>query len=84
MNSATLEYKKKVWRFLENMKPEKRYSVDKIAKPENREALLAAIKEYMTSLPYDGWISFNSDYTQFYRVPPVPWEQLDKITKAYQ
>jgi hypothetical protein len=76
MNSTTLEYRQKVWRFLEKTKPGERYTVDKLAKPENREAFMAAIKEYMASLPYNGWISFNSDFTKFYRTEAVPMEQL--------
>ena len=76
MNSTTLEYRQKVWRFLEKTKPGERYTLDKLAKPENREAFMAAIKEYMASLPYDGWISFNSDFTKFYRTASVPMDEL--------
>lgn len=76
MNSATMEYKKKVWRFLEKTKPGERYTVAKLAEPKNRETFMAAIKEYMASLPYNGWISFNSDFTKFYRTEAVPMEEL--------
>ncbi len=76
MNSKPLEYKKKVRRFLEKTKPGERYTVAKLAKSENCEAFLAAIKVYMASLPYDGWISFNSDFTKFYRTEAVPREEL--------
>jgi len=76
MNSTTLEYRQKVWRFLEKTKPGERYTVAKLAKPENREAFMEAIKEYMASLPYNGWISFNSDFTKFYRTEAVPMEEL--------
>jgi hypothetical protein len=50
----------------------------KLAKPENREAFVAAIKEYMASLPYNGWIFFNSDFTKFYRTAAVPMEELSR------
>lgn len=78
MNPSSLEYKQKVWRFLEKTKPGERYTIANLVKPENRKAFIEAIKEYMESLPYQGWISFNSDYTQFYRIPPLPWEQLHR------
>jgi len=78
MNSTTLEYKKKVWMFLERTKPGQRFTIEKLVKPENREAFMDAVKEYMSSLPYQGWISFNSDYTKFYKTSPIPWEQLKR------
>jgi hypothetical protein len=78
MNSTTLEYKRKVWQFLEKIKPDKRYTVAKLAKPENLEAFVEAIKEYMASFPYQGWISFNADYTKFYKSSPIPWKQLNR------
>ena len=79
MNSTTLKFKQKVWRFLEKTKPGERYTVAKLTKPENREAFMAAIKEYMASLPYNGWISFNSDFTKFYRAEAVPMEELRRV-----
>jgi hypothetical protein len=81
MNATTLEYRQKVWRFLEKTKPGERYTVAKLAKPENHEAFMAAIKEYMASLPYNGWISFNSDFTKFYRTEAVPMEELKKTMR---
>ena len=45
-------------------------------KPEKGEAFVTTIKEYMASLPYDGWISFNSDFTKFYRTEAVPMDEL--------
>lgn len=78
MNATTLEYKKKVWMFLEKTKPGQRFTIAKIVKPVNRKAFVEAVKEYMASLPYNGWISFNSDYTKFYKTPPIPWEQLNR------
>jgi len=81
MNSTTLEYKQQVWQFLEKTKPGERYTLDKLAKPENREAFMAAIKEYMASLPYNGWISFNSDFTKFYRTEAVPMDELLRVER---
>lgn len=71
MNSISLAYKKEVWQFLERIEPGRMYSVSKLAKPENREAFIDAIKEYMASLPWDGWISFNHDYSKFYKSAPA-------------
>ena len=76
MNSDSLEYKKKVWRFLEEIEPEKKYTIARVAKPENRGAFVEAVKEYMSSLPYNGWISFNSDYSKIYKNHPVSMEKL--------
>jgi len=78
MNSESLEYKKRVWRFLEEIEPGKKYTVARIAKQESRESFIEAVKEYMVSLPYDGWISFNSDFTKFYKVHAISMEQLEK------
>lgn len=79
MNSATDNYNSRVWQFLEKIPAGKRYKVDALAEEATKEKFVAAIKEYMTALPYDGWISFNSDFTEFYRTPAVPLEQLKKL-----
>ena len=70
------EYTKKVWLFLDKIEPGRKYSVDKLAMPENREKFIAAIKLYMDSLPYQGSITFNEDDTKFYRMSPVPEDEL--------
>jgi len=66
-----LEYKQKVWEFLEKIEPGRTYSVSKLAKPENRQAFIEAIKEYMRGLPYQGWLSFNHDYSKLYKSHPA-------------
>lgn len=71
MNTTTLPYKKKVWEFLEKMEPCRMYSVTKLAKPETRKYFIDAVKEYMRSLPYQGWISFNHDYSKLYKSHPA-------------
>lgn len=67
MNSATIEYKQQVWQFLEKMQLGKRYTIAKLAKPDSREKFVATIKEYMDSLPYQGGLNFNYDYTKIYK-----------------
>jgi len=70
MDTNSLEYKRKVWEFLENMEPEKRYTIDNLCQPENRESFIEAIKEYMRSLPWQGHVTFNHDYSKIYRMYP--------------
>lgn len=76
MNEVTNEYKRKVWQFLEEIQPGNMYSIEKLAKPANREAFVAAVKEYMESLPYQGFVTFNSDYTKIYKTTALPLEIL--------
>jgi len=72
MTTESLEYKREVWRFLEKIKPGKNFTVDNLCKPENRGIFVEAIKEYMESLPWQGYVSLNHDYSKFYRMhPPV-------------
>ena len=70
MKTDSLEYKKDVWQFLENIKPGETYSVTNLCKPENQHDFVEAIKEYMRSFPWQGYISFNHDYSKFYRMHP--------------
>ena len=72
MNPVTIEYKRKVWQFLEEMKPGNMYTVSKLCIPANRDAFIAAVKEYMDSFPYQGYVTFNHDYTKIYKTTPVP------------
>lgn len=68
----SLEYKREIWRFLEKIEPGKNYTVANLCKAKNREAFVDAIKEYMESLPWQGYVTFNHDYSKFYRMyPPV-------------
>jgi len=70
MKSPTIEYKLKVWAFLEEMKPGKMYSIDKLAKIAHREAFCESVKEYMRSFAFNGFITFNHDFTKIYRENP--------------
>jgi hypothetical protein len=71
MKTDSLEYKKEIWQFLEKIEPGKNYTVDNLCKQENKEAFIAAIKEYMDSLPWQGYVTFNNDYSKFYRMYPA-------------
>jgi hypothetical protein len=64
-------YKNKVWEFLEAMEPDQCHSVVHIAKPENRALFLQSVKDYMDATPWQGWLSFNKEYTKFYKIHPI-------------
>ncbi|WP_297095544.1 hypothetical protein [uncultured Draconibacterium sp.] len=59
-------YKNKVWAFLNNMKPGDRYLISEICEKENETKFIACIKAWMDQMPWQGGLSFNADYTQFY------------------
>jgi hypothetical protein len=46
------------------------YSIDKLAKPTHREAFIDTVKEYMRSFAWNGFITFNHDFTKIYRETP--------------
>ena len=70
MKTESIEYKRDVWQFLEKIKPGKNYTVDNLCKRENQKDFVEAIKEYMESFPWQGYITFNHDYSKFYRMHP--------------
>lgn len=74
MNQPTIEYKKKVWQFLETMERDKTYTIAKLAKRETREAFITAVKEYMDTWPWQGWLSFNADYSKIYKIHPITFK----------
>ncbi len=78
MNTTTIEYKQRVYLFLDKMKPGERYKVSSLAAPENREKFVECVKEFMRSFPYNAWLSFNHDFSEFYKDSPIPCEQLNK------
>lgn len=54
--------------FLDHMQVDVKYTVAKLVKPENYDAFIAAVKEYMDSLPHQGFISFTDKYEKLYRI----------------
>ena len=74
MNQPTIEYKEKVWQFLDKMKPDEAIVIAQKAKPETREDFIAAVKEYMDTWPWQGWLSFNKDYSKIYKIHPITFE----------
>ena len=75
MNEILDEYTKQVWDFLDNMKLEEKYSISNLAKPENKEKFIQAIKLYMETYPWQGGVTFNHDYSKVYKLP-FPDRQL--------
>lgn len=84
MRSATDEYRQEVWDFLEKIKPGDTYTIDKLCKAKNREQFVNHIKEYMDAFPFQAGITFNQDYTKFYRMEPLPFEVLVKCKELNQ
>lgn len=75
--AASDEYKRAVWHFIEEIKPSNRYTIEKVHssfKPENKQHFIDALKEYMLGFPYDGGISFNADFSKFYKSSALPAE----------
>jgi hypothetical protein len=70
MKTDLLEYKRDVWQFLEKIEPGKNFTVDNLCKRENQKDFVEAIKEYMESFPWQGYVTFNHDYSKFYRMHP--------------
>ena len=71
MKKATNEYRRRVWEFLEKIPHSKYFEVAKQCKIENTEIFINAIKEYMESFPYQGYVCFNHDYSKFYKSTPL-------------
>ena len=72
-------YQKKVNAALEKMTDGQRIRIDRVCKPENREMFIEAIKRFITSRPYGGGITFNSDWSGFYK-SDVSW--IDKSNRS--
>ncbi|WP_319228446.1 hypothetical protein [Draconibacterium orientale] len=73
MNLPLEAYKEKVWAFLNKMKPGDRYLISEICEKENEVKFIACVKAWMDNLPWQGGLSFNGDYTEFYmtRIPDI-------------
>lgn len=78
MNTSTEAYNKKVWAFLNKMKPGQRHKVNELCEAANKEKFIAAIKAWMYPLPYQGGLSFNADFSEFYMVH-VPDQALKSL-----
>lgn len=68
-------YENKVCEFLEKMPANSRYRVDQLAAAETRENFIAAAKLYMDSFPFQGYITFNHDYTEIYKTNSITFKK---------
>jgi hypothetical protein len=75
MDNSYLEYRQKVWQFLDNMKDEDCYEIDKLCVADNKEKFIACIKSYMDSKKWQGWLNFNHDYSKIYKIAAVTFKQ---------
>ena len=71
----TIEYKEKVWQFLEKMKPDETIVVAEKAKAETMQDFITAVKEYMDKHPWQGWLNFNADYSKLYKIHPITFKK---------
>ena len=71
MDYKEQEYRQNVWAFLRDLQPDVTCEVQAMCKPENCELFIQCVKWYMDTTPWQGWLSFNADYTKFYKVHPI-------------
>lgn len=65
-------YEQKVWEFLDNMAHGDSYLIENLAIPENRGKFICCVKTYMdTKTPFQGYITFNRDYSKIYKTDPI-------------
>lgn len=78
MNTAHSAYKQRVWAFLQKMKPGERFRIADICESDNSAVFIECIKDWMEKFPWQGGVSFNIDYTEFY-MTHIP----DKIPETF-
>lgn len=81
MKTLADDYRKRVWRFISRMKPEAKYTVNVLYVefyPVDKQRFIAEIKAYMDAFRWQGWITFNHDYSKIYRINPLPIEALQE------
>jgi len=65
------DYKIKVWQFLDTMNVDTSYLIDNLCVPENKSRFILCIKQYMDAKYFQGWLSFNRDYSKIYKIEPI-------------
>jgi hypothetical protein len=71
MDNPEQIYKDKVWQFLDTMNVDTGYLIDNLCVPENKSKFILCIKQYMDAKYYQGWLSFNKDYSKIYKIEPI-------------
>jgi hypothetical protein len=79
MEEKSKIYRRKVFEFLESLEPGTFCEVDKMCIPANRALFVQCVKDYMDAFPWQGWLSFNKDYTKFYKIHPIIFSENKKI-----
>lgn len=72
---ALTDYERKVCKFLDEMAPGTRYHIKEIATAKTREIFIAATKRFMDSFPFQGYVTFNHDYTEIYKTSSIKFEE---------
>lgn len=74
-------YKEKVWEFLDTMEVCVYYEISGLCIPENKNKFIACIKSYMDAKTWQGWLSFNRDYTRIYKIHEITFKKEDNGDK---
>ncbi len=71
------EYEIRICEFLEKMPHNARYSIHKLATAETREKFIETVKLYMDSFPFQGYITFNQDYSEIYKTEKITFKKIN-------
>lgn len=77
MENEDKTYREKIWQFLDNMKHSDAFLIDNIVIPENRNSFILCVKRYMdtTEKPFQGYITFNRDYSKIYKTDEITYKK---------
>lgn len=76
------QYRKKVWDYLRAMNPDSAVEISSVCTTETREQFIECIKMYMDCTPWQGWLSFNANYTKIYKVHPIDFKENPPLSVA--
>lgn len=63
-----MEYKQKIYKFLQDAETGKTFTIDRICVTENQPRFIEIVKQYMNETPWQGGWEFNTDYTKLKRI----------------
>ena len=75
MNKNDSDFKKKVWEFLDNIKPGVYHDINTLCIPENKTKFISSVKSYMDAKIWQGWLSFNIDFTKLYKTDEITFKK---------
>lgn len=79
MTDKEHEYRLKVFDFMDNMQPGECCAVESTCKPENTDLFIACVKRWMDANDWQGWVSFNADYSKFYKTHPINFGKIKNM-----